>query len=296
MDEKRLIIEKVYEEQFQRHGTRKELYFQVEENIGIPIVSFFTSFRYPVMIENSDADMLEGILRESDLSKGFALILSSPGGDSLAAERIINILRSYGKDNEYAVIVPGKAKSAATMICLGAQRILMSRTSELGPIDPQITYREGNRVKRFSIFNIVKSYEDLFEKATNVKGRIEPYLQQLANYDVREVEEFKSALELSKDIAIKVLKTGMMKDKNESEIKEKIKIFLTPEEVKTHGRPIYAKDAQNCGLNIEIIDLMDPIWKIIYELYVRLDNYVSTNNVAKVIESKHISFSAKIGR
>jgi len=295
MKEDKLVIQQVAEEQYQGHSTRKQLYLELEKAMGVPILSFFTSFRYPVMLEDSDADVLEGVLQKSDLSKGFALLLSSPGGSGLAAERIINLCRSYSGTGKYDVIVPGKAKSAATMICLGASKIIMSKTSELGSIDPQITYVEEGQVKRFSVYNIVKSYDDLFSKAVKERGNLQPYLQQLTNYDSREIAEFRLALSLSEDIAIKALKTGMFSSISKEEIKRKIKIFLTPEKVKTHGRPIYAQDALNCGLNIEIKNLKEKFWSTVYELYVRLSNFVSTNNIAKCIESKDYSFRAKVG-
>lgn len=64
------------------------------------------------MIDDADADMLEGILQKLDLTNGLALLISSPGGSGLAAERIINICRNYSVTGEYSAIVPGKAKSA----------------------------------------------------------------------------------------------------------------------------------------------------------------------------------------
>ena len=99
---------------------------------------------------------------------------------------------------------------------------------------------------------------------------------------------------MSEDIAIKTLKMGMLSNISEKEIKRKIKNFLTPEKVKTHGRPIYAQDALNCGLNIESKNLKEKFWSTVYELYVRLSNFVSTNNIAKCIESKDYSFRAKV--
>lgn len=293
MKEDKLISQQVAEEQYQEHSTRKHLYLELEKEIGQPIISFFTSFTYPVMLEDSDADMLEGVLQKSDLSKGFALLLNSPGGSGLAAERIINLCRSYSGTGQYEVIVPGKAKSAATMICLGASKIIMSKTSEVGSIDPQMTYVEGEQVKIFSVYNILKSYEDLFSKAVKEKGNLQPYLQQLSNYDSREIAEFRSALSLSEDIAIKTLKMGMLSNMSEKEIKGKIKDFLTPETVKTHGRPIYAQDALNCGLNIEIKNLKEKFWSTVYELYLRLNNFVSSNDRAKCIESRDYSFRAE---
>jgi len=238
--------------------------------------------------------MLEGILQKCDLSKGFALFLSSPGGSGLAAERIINICRSYSGTGDYITIVPGKAKSAATMICLGSSKIIMGNTSELGSIDPQIVIQEDEKVKWFSIHNIIKSYRELFDKAVKEKGNLQPYLQQLANYDERDIAEFEAALALSKDIAIKALKSGMLSKLSVSRIEQKMKRFLTPEEVKVHGRPIYAKEASNCGLNVNTVDIKSRFWSLVYELYVRLNNYVSRDNVGKCIECEHYSFRAMV--
>jgi hypothetical protein len=64
------------------------------------------------------------------------LVVHSPGGSATAAEQIVNYLRT--QFDSIRVIVPLQAKSAATMIALGADEIVMGRFSELGPIDPQI--------------------------------------------------------------------------------------------------------------------------------------------------------------
>jgi len=175
------------------------------------------------------------------------------------------------------------------MVCFGSEKIIMGATSELGPIDPQLTLSEGGEVKRFSVYNIVESYDDLFSRAVKEKGNLQPYLQQLANYDEREIKEFRAALSLSEDIAIRTLASGMMKDVSASDIKKKIEIFLTPKRTKTHGRPIYKEEASTCGIKIESKDVKDEFWKLIYELYIRTNNFVSTR-AAKCIESAKHSF------
>ncbi len=276
-------------EQDQAHQTRVEHFVELEEALGRPVVSYFTSFRFPVSIEDSDADLLEGILQGLDLSRGFALFVSSPGGDGLASERIINICRSYSGTGEYWAVVPGKAKSAATMICLGASQILMDTTAELGPIDPQLTLIKEGIPQRFSAVNVVESYDDLFARAVRETGNLEPYMQQLANYDEREIKEYRAAIELSEDIAVRTLSTGMMKGVPDDEIKERIGTFLSLERTKTHGRPIYAQEALSCGLNIDVVDVRSTLWERINELYLRTDSYVSTR-VAKCVESKNHSF------
>lgn len=288
------VIQRVMTEQDQGPETRQNIFTKLEKELKRPVVSFFTSFKFPVMIEDADADMLEGVLQKTDLSKGLALVISSPGGFGLTAERIINICRSYSGTGEFWTIVPSKAKSAATMICFGGSKIIMGPTSELGPIGPQLTTSEKGVVKRFSLYNIVESYDELFKKAVKEeKGNLQPYLQQLANYDEREIKEFRAAISLSEDIAIRTLSSGMMKGVPKKDIKKKIEIFLNPKRTKTHGRPIYTKESSNCGLNIELRDIKEPFWQLLYELYIRTDNFVSTK-AAKCIESEKHSFVAGI--
>ena len=73
------------------------------------------------------------------------LILHSPGGSPQAAEQILEYLRT--RFDYIRAIVPLQAKSAATMIALGCDEILVGAHSELGPIDPQILVPvpEGSR-------------------------------------------------------------------------------------------------------------------------------------------------------
>ncbi|MCY3826029.1 MAG: hypothetical protein OXG10_01425 [Candidatus Dadabacteria bacterium] len=286
---------KVKEEQNQGIATRRELYNSIEEKLGRPIVSYCTSFVHDVLIDDGDAIMLEDLLRPMSLEKGVALFINSPGGYALAAERIIQILREYSGTGEYLSIVAGKAKSAATMICLGSSKILMDSTSELGPVDPQIQLTQGNSTKVYSVYNLIKSYEDLFRGAIQEEGNLEPYLQQLQNYDARDIEEHRSALGLSEDISIQALKSGMMSSMGEALIRRKIKNFLTPKKVKSHGRAIYAEEVKKCGLNVEIKPLKDDTWSQIYELYYRINNLLSTTSTSKLIESKNSSFFVAAG-
>lgn len=293
-DNNRLTISDIAAERRQGHPTRKHLYADLEKRLGIPVVAYFTSFKYPVTISDDDTGMIEQVLQKCKLEKGFALIINSPGGSGLAAERIVNICRSYSGTGEYQSIIPSKAKSAATIICFGSSKMIMSKSSELGSIDPQIVVEEDEKVKWFSVYNLVKSYRDLFSKAVKEKGNLQPYLQQLANYDEREIKEFEAELALSADMAIKILKSGMFSTMGPAQIKRKIHLFITPEEVKVHGRPIYAQEAKNCGLNVDMLDLRSEQWLLIRELYVRLDDLVSHDNISKCIECEKFSFRATI--
>lgn len=68
--------------------------------------------------------------------KKLDLVLHSPGGSASAAEQVVNYLRT--RFDYIRVFVPLQAKSAATMIALGCDEIVLGAHSELGPTDPQI--------------------------------------------------------------------------------------------------------------------------------------------------------------
>jgi hypothetical protein len=90
------------------------------------------------------ADLLERIQHGSNID----LLLHTPGGDMDVAEKIVSMIRARSGEASFRVIVPDFAKSAGTLIAIGGDVALMSDTSELGPIDPQISVNDsqGNRV------------------------------------------------------------------------------------------------------------------------------------------------------
>lgn len=96
-------------------GDRKGL----ETQIGSDVCDFFTRH-------------LDAI---GDVPK-LTLFLHTRGGDALAAWRIANLLRQFCDHLE--VIVPSNAHSAGTLICLAANKIVMTKQASLGPIDPSV--------------------------------------------------------------------------------------------------------------------------------------------------------------
>lgn len=57
-EESNPVVQRVMTEQNQGHETRQSIFIELEKKLERPVVSFFTSFRFPVMIEDADADML----------------------------------------------------------------------------------------------------------------------------------------------------------------------------------------------------------------------------------------------
>jgi ClpP class serine protease len=87
-------------------------------------------------ITHEDLNGLMSVIHGMTWSKGLTLVLHTPGGLTNATESIVAYLRS--KFDYIEVIVPALAMSAGTMLSLAADRIVMGRQSQLGPIDPQM--------------------------------------------------------------------------------------------------------------------------------------------------------------
>jgi hypothetical protein len=72
-----------------------------------------------------------------DREKSVFLTLLSTGGTIESAYQISKLCKSFTK-KKFIVTIPRHAKSAATLLALGADEIHMGSLSQLGPIDPQL--------------------------------------------------------------------------------------------------------------------------------------------------------------
>jgi len=88
-------------------------------------------------IDNFELDRIFQSLRNQNKQRDVLLILLSRGGSIEPAYQISKLCKAHAK-GRFIVIIPRFAKSAATLIALGADEIHMGPLGQLGPIDPQI--------------------------------------------------------------------------------------------------------------------------------------------------------------
>lgn len=69
-----------------------------------------------------------------------ALVIDSPGGSAKAAYQLATMMRRHCRG--FVAVIPRYAKSAATLLALGADEIFLGRDAELGPLDAQLLDRE----------------------------------------------------------------------------------------------------------------------------------------------------------
>jgi hypothetical protein len=221
------------------------------------------------------------------------LVLHSPGGSPQAAEQILEYLRT--RFDYIRAIVPLQAKSAATMIALGCDEILVGAHSELGPIDPQILVPvpEGSRFA--PAHAILRDFERAKEQCKQDVSSIAAWTPILRSYAGGLIEFCNQAIQLSMEVVASWLGRYMLShdDMNIPENERGLKATQIAEwfgsadsydRFRTHARPIRYPELQGLGLRIRRLedddDLQDAVLSILHV------NEITFNGpAAKIIEN-----------
>lgn len=270
---------------------RRKLIEEIQNKTKRKLVTYVANFGSPAgNIIHDDVLLLYDVLKSIEFPKELDILIHSPGGIVEAAEKFVSLLREHV--TSFRVIIPDMAKSAATLISLSSDEILMSSIGELGPIDPQINIgvdpTTGQPIFRpaWSYLNSLDRLEDeLIKNRRNptiiipLVGKIDPTLMDVA----------RKAIVYSETLAQSWLEKYM---KLNTEDAKRIAKHLADASLHlTHGRTIRYTDAKNIGLNVNKLD--DTLWDLVHELYIR-SRSVLRGNVAKIIESEKVSLAQNI--
>ena len=122
------------------YNDRKALFEAISKKRERQLVTYVTSLR-PGMSGNMAGDAIRPFIDQleciSKEEKRIDLLLISNGGDPITALRMMELLRE--RFSQVSVLLPYVAYSAATILSLGADEIVMHQYSNLGPVDPQMT-------------------------------------------------------------------------------------------------------------------------------------------------------------
>ena len=201
--------------------------------------------------------------------KKISLVLYTQGGETLAAWSLVNLIRNFCDDFE--VIVPFHCHSAGTLICLGADRIIMTKQATLGPIDPSVNgvlnpqvIINNQQVKVPVNVEFINGFIEMAKSdlkirndsaladiLINLSGQVHPL-------SLGEVYRTKTQIQM---LAGKLLKHQKISQKKQIEI-----INFLCKESGSHDYTIYRREARDeLGLNIEKPD--DSLYDIIKKIY-----------------------------
>lgn len=253
---------------------RGNLIKRIEGLRGSSVICFLTSLRPNVpgvMAEDSVRVFFDhlALLPTRPVEK-LDIFLVSNGGSGTVPWRLVSLFREFSKN--FGVLLPYRAYSAASLLALGADEIVMHPFAELGPIDPTVSNdfnpTEANTGRRLGIsvedvtayVNFIRSTVGITHEDELVKA-IEILAEKVHPLALGNVERFISQ---SRMIAKKILRTHM-KESDEHTIDEIVENMAS--KLYFHGHPINRREAkQDLKLKVNL-DLSPDLEAALWDLY-----------------------------
>lgn len=249
---------------------RKAYYESLERQRESRVIVYITGDRpgLETQIHQEVLDFFVSHLDHIGATKKISLYLYTRGGHTLAAWSIANLLAQFC--DEFEVLIPSKAHSAGTLICLGANTLLMTKQATLGPIDPsvntplnpQVPGAPPNARTPVSVEAIngfielakaqgIKNTNDMTTVITTLASHVHPLV-------LGEVYRTRSQIRM-------LGQRLLARHTNDKKKIEKLLAFLCSESG-SHDYTIFRQEARdNLGLNVE--NPSEELYKVIKDLY-----------------------------
>lgn len=243
---------------------RLELINKIQQDRDSTVIVYFTGDRPPSFATARIAEDAVRPLYDHLISFGnggkLDLFLYSRGGDVSVPWRIVSMFREFC--DEFTILIPYKAHSAATLISLGADKIITGKKAELGPIDPTLVkMSQGETAGPSQEISVedVNSYISFIKERANINDQsaLAQLISLLANnltpLTLGNVNRQNSHIRL---VARKLL-TSREKKFDEEKINSIIETLT--EKMYSHGHAIGRKEALEIGLPIDEPSVMSTL-------------------------------------
>ena len=234
------------------------------------------------MIDENDTMPFVDLLHRAPRDRDVDLLLHTGGGSVDAAEKLMWMLKRHVGSARLRVIVPEFAKSAGTVMVLGADSVVMSDMSELGPIDPQALL--------FDRWQSVQNYLDAYNThADTLKTDRDSIAAQimLGKLDPATLRLCEGAVSRARQAAENLLKRGMFR--NGGNWSRTVSEVLDTTRWLSHGQMISWEDARDpqLGLVVEHLEYHAEEWQKYWRLYCL--QRLAVGNRQKLYESACVS-------
>lgn len=269
---------------------RRRLIHRIEEETGRNVLCYVS---HGPEIDGDDVLSLQALLDRLPTGVPIGLLLHSPGGEVDAAEQLVHMLRAKVEGASAAadagalrIIVPDRAKSAGTLMTFGADRIVMSSMSELGPIDPQFQVKRGDRTETYSVWAYLGAFRMAEERCRREPDnpvfraayeRFDPLVADRMRGQVRRVGQ-----------AVEDLLRHSGSNYTQASRKFVAENWMDPKVFPTHEQTITFAKAKEFGLtHVEYMEPTTPLWRMYWMLYEALRRVCGEDR--KVLESSALS-------
>lgn len=258
----------------ERRKKRIDFIKQIEEIRQSRIITYILGDRpnLGTNIDDFQVRILQRHLEGIGPTEKIDLFIYSRGGDIVTPYRIATLIREFSKN--FGILVPYRAHSAATLLCLGAGEIVMGSMGELTPVDPRTAnpfnpQDPANPTQRIPIsVEDVTAYFTLAKEKAGIKGEentvevfkaLTPLVHPLALGNVQRIH---LCIRL---LAKKLFNLHMDIEKDAYKIDEIIKTLT--EERFAHAYPISRSEAKEIKLNVKKPDnnLEVAMWSLYKE-------------------------------
>lgn len=248
----------LFEAQHSERYARQRLIGDYQKKTGANLI---------VMIDQIFPDnmtYLEELLHQCDPSKPVHMLLASPGGDGETAIRIVRSIQS--RCTQLTILIPDMAKSAATILCLGADKLIFGPGGDLGPVDPQMRFANGTLA---SAKEIVEAVDEAERRITANPETFPLFANLLAEVNMLMVEQARSALTRSEALVTEALSANSQRTPEEIQhLAETLKSPLIDDPA-SHSAVIPVDSAKQFGLPAEAANYTSETWQIVWALWTR---------------------------
>ena len=211
----------------------------------------------------------EETLFDADPELDLHVMVATLGGDGETALRLVR--QAQSRCRTLTVIVPDQAKSAGTLFALGADRILMGPTSDLGPIDPQFRFPNGTLAAAKTIIAAV----DDAERRIQASPETYPLHASLLN-DVTAllVQQARDEIARTGDQLREALASATTR--NQEAVDALVEELQGPliDNTQSHRAVISSQEASAFGLPVEVVQSSNPQWQAVWRMWTK---YVALN-------------------
>jgi ATP-dependent protease ClpP protease subunit len=276
----------------------KELIKQIQDMRSSKVIAYFTGDRQigPVpasrMAEDAVRPLYEHLLSIGKNEK-IDLFLYSRGGDVSVPWRIVSMFREFC--DEFSILIPYKAHSAATLVSLGADKIIMGKKAELSPIDPTLVKMMAGETagtpQEISVEN-VNSYIKFVRERANINDQ--SALAQMISILANHIDPLTLGNVNRQNSHIRLVARKMLTSRKEKLDEAKINSIIETltEKIYSHGHAIGRKEAHEIGLPIEIPEerLENVLWNLYleYETFLKLAEPIDPLVTLTGKEEEHI--------
>jgi hypothetical protein len=197
------------------------------------------------------------------------VIIHSPGGLVESAETIIEEVRR--KFDDVRFIVPSYAKSAATMMVMSANEIILDEDAELGPIDPQMPTANG--------YVAAEAIKEQFEKASKEilgdQNKLSIWIPILQPMGPALLVQCDHAINLSKQLVTEWLTRYMFKGQADGPQKAaRVASYLgSHANFESHSRRVKLEHLRDPAFGLKLTNLRDnkELYRKVWAVYSVMD-------------------------